>query len=194
MRSGSSMLVTSALMSGESPVASDSARSTSSCRWRTRASTAMVRSAGSLSGLSSACMTPRSICRNSARARATPSTSTRMPDGPLAICRMMHTVPTLWRSSGPGSSVSFVCSSVRTMRSPASARFTASTDIGRFTPSGETLSGSTTAPRSGTTGSSEGNGGTRGSAIGSQCTSDFKLSRLPRQYTHGIIRVLTLRR
>jgi hypothetical protein len=44
------------------------------------------------------------------------------------------------------------------MRSPASARFTASTDTPRLTPSGATVIGSTTEPRSGTTGNSDGSG------------------------------------
>ena len=76
--------------------------------------------------------------------------------GALAICRMIATVPTRCRSSAPGSSASLFCSSSSTMRSPASARLIASTDIGRLTPSGATVIGSTTAPRSGTTGSSDG--------------------------------------
>ena len=75
---------------------------------------------------------------------------------------MMATVPTLCRSSGAGSSASFFCSSSRTIRSPASARLTASTETGRLTPSGATVIGSTTAPRSGTTGSSDGSGGVCG--------------------------------
>ena len=45
------------------------------------------------------------------------------------------------------------------MRSAASALFTASTERGRLTPSGATVIGSTTEPRSGTTGSSLGSGG-----------------------------------
>ena len=45
------------------------------------------------------------------------------------------------------------------MRSPASARLIASTEIGRPTPSGATVIGSTTVSRSGTTGSSEGSDG-----------------------------------
>ena len=44
------------------------------------------------------------------------------------------------------------------MRSPASARLIASTDIGRLTPSGATVIGSTTVPRIGMTGSSAGSG------------------------------------
>src|SRR4029079_16923103 len=91
-----------------------------------------------------------------------PSTSTRMPFGPLAIWRMIATVPTLYKSAGPGSSASLCCRSRRTMRSPASARLIASTDIGRFTPSGATVKGSTTVPRIGMTGSSAGIGGVCG--------------------------------
>ena len=82
-----------------------------------------------------------------------------MPVGAFAIWRMMATVPTRCTSSGVGSSTSFFCSRSRTVRSVASAWFTASTDIERLTPSGATVSGSTTAPRSATTGSSEGSGG-----------------------------------
>ena len=48
------------------------------------------------------------------------------------------------------------------MRSPASARLTASTEIGRLTPSGATVIGSTTVSRSGTTGSSDGSDGAWG--------------------------------
>ena len=62
-------------------------------------------------------------------------------------------------SSGSGSSASSSCSARNSMRSPASARFTASTDTGRLTASGCTLSGNATVPRSGSTGSSGGRGG-----------------------------------
>ena len=48
------------------------------------------------------------------------------------------------------------------MRSPASARLIASTDSARPTPSGATVSGSTTVSRSGTTGSSVGSDGAWG--------------------------------
>ena len=162
MRRGSSSVATSVFRSGERPVASDSARSTSSCRRRTCASISMLRSDASGSGFSSAVSTPRSLRRNSARARTMPSTSTRMPPGDFAIWRMTATVPTRCRSSSVGSSVSFCCISSRTRRSPASARFTASTDSGRLTPSGATVSGNTTAPRSGRTGSSDGRAGVCG--------------------------------
>ncbi len=82
-----------------------------------------------------------------------------MPPWPLAIWRTIATVPIRWRSSGVGSSLSFFCSSSSTIRSPAKALFTASTEIGRLTPSGATVIGKTTAPRSGTTGNSLGSGG-----------------------------------
>ena len=59
-----------------------------------------------------------------------PSTSTRMPFGAFAIWRTIATVPTRCRSSGAGSSASVRWSSSSTMRSPASARLMASTDIG----------------------------------------------------------------
>ena len=48
------------------------------------------------------------------------------------------------------------------MRSPDSALLTASTEMVRLTPSGAIVSGRTTAPRSGTTGSSLGSGGAWG--------------------------------
>ena len=57
------------------------------------------------------------------------------------------------------------------MRSPASARLTASTDTGRLTPSGATVIGSTTVSRSGTTGSSDGSDG-----VGER---EWKLQRQP---------------
>ena len=151
----------SVLMSGDNPVASDSARSTSSCTRRTLASMSIDRSADSGSAFTSAFSMPRSFWRNSARARATPSTRIRTPEpsGVFAICLMIATAPTRCRSSGEGSSTSPFCSRSRTMRSPASARLTASTEIGRLTPSGATVIGRTTASRRGTTGSSEGSGG-----------------------------------
>jgi hypothetical protein len=45
------------------------------------------------------------------------------------------------------------------MRSPVSALLTASTEIARLTPSGDTVSGSTTTPRNGMTGRSLGSAG-----------------------------------
>ena len=111
-------------------------------------------------------MAPLSTCRNSARARTVPSTMTRIPPCDLAICRMIATVPTRWRSSGPGSSFSSFCSSSKTIRSAASARLTASIDIGRLTPSGATVIGKTTASRSGMTGIFVGSAG----AVGASAT------------------------
>ena len=54
---------TSALRSGERPVASDSARSTSSCSRRTWASISSERSADSGSGVICACIRPPSVCQ-----------------------------------------------------------------------------------------------------------------------------------
>src|SRR5574338_68919 len=161
MRSGSSIVLTSARRSGERPVASDSAFSTSSWIWRTRASTSSERCECSGNARMSAVIAGPLVSwlRNSALARATPSTRMRSPLVPFAIWRMMPTVPTRLRSSGPGSSPSPSCNSRRTMRSPASARFTASTDTGRLTARGATVSGNTTDRRSGRTGSSEGSCG-----------------------------------
>ena len=169
----------SVLMSGDSPVASDSARSTSSCRRRTCASISIDRSADSGSGLTSALHARRVRSEGTRRARARPlrRASASPVLGAFAICRMMATVPTRCRSSGPGSSASLFCSSSSTMRSPASARLTASTDIGRLTPSGATVIGSTTAPRSGTTGSSEGSAGRLRSVVVSHEFRHLTLNR-----------------
>src|SRR4051812_31699074 len=78
---------------------------------------------------------------------------------------MIATVPTRWRSSADGSSASPRCSSNSTIRSPASARLIASIDTVRPTPSGATVSGSTTVSRSGTTGSSDGSDGVSGAGV-----------------------------
>ena len=115
--------------------------------------------------------------RNSARARATPSTSSRTPLDDFAICRMRPTVPTRARSEGAGSSASTFCCSISTMRSPASARLIASTETARFTDSGAAVRGNTTVRRSGRTGSSDGiwgGGGLTAFAIGVQRFSAYE--------------------
>ena len=143
----------------EKPLASVRARSTCSCSRRTYASTSTERSTCSGSAWITARIDSPVRLTTSARTRARPSTMTWSPDGLRAIWRMMPTVPIRFTWSGPGSSSSPSCSTSSSMRSPASARFTDSTDTGRFTASGCTLSGNATVPLSGNTGSSGGSGG-----------------------------------
>ena len=101
----------------------------------------------------------------SSRTRASPSRMMLMPIPALAIWRMMATVPTFRRSSGPGSSLSLSCSTSRISRSAPSARLTVSIDTPRVTASGCSVSGNATVLRRGRTESSVGSGGWVGSAI-----------------------------
>ena len=87
-------------ISGERPVASDSARSASSRRRRRCASIETFFSTVSGSALTRALRMVSSSWMNSARARATPSTRIRTPSGARASWRMSATVPTFFRSLG----------------------------------------------------------------------------------------------
>jgi hypothetical protein len=164
-RSGSSMFITTARSSSERPVASASALSMSSWMRRTCASTSIVRSYFSGSGVICARMVVPLRVTSSARARVTPSMMMFTPPAVFAICRMMPTVPIRRRSSGVGSSMSLSCSSMSTSRSLPKARLTDSIETGRFTASGCRVSGNPTVRRRGRTGNSEGRAGGVGSAI-----------------------------
>ena len=69
------------------------------------------------------------------------------PLGAFAIWRIAAMVPIGFRSLGVGSSLSVVWSDRKISRSLASARFTASIDIGREMASGCRVSGKTTVSR-----------------------------------------------
>ncbi len=78
----------------------------------------------------------------------------------------MQIVPTSSSWSGSGSSESVFCSTSSSIRSVVSAVFTDSTEAGRFTASGCSVSGKATVRRRGSTGSDEGRGaGVWGSAM-----------------------------
>ena len=96
------MFMTTARSSSERPVASDSAFSISSWMRRTCASTSIVRSYGSGSGVICARIDVPTRVTTSARTRAIPSMMMLMPPCVLAICRTTATVPILRTSSGVG--------------------------------------------------------------------------------------------
>ncbi len=154
------MPATRALRSWGRPVVNARARSLSSRRRWMYASTSSSRA--SSSGRTSAEASSTLPVRETSviRARTSPSTTIWIAAGPFAIWRMTPTVPTPRIASGPGSSVSPACWTSSTRRSPPSARFTESTDTGRLTASGWSVSGKTTVPRRGMTGSLAGSGGT----------------------------------
>ena len=87
------MFMTTPRSSSDRPVASDSAFSISSWMRRTCASTSIVRSTGSGSGVICARIEVPVRVTTSARTRAMPSMMMLMPPPTLAICRMTPTVP-----------------------------------------------------------------------------------------------------
>jgi hypothetical protein len=90
----------------------------------------------------------------SSLARSTPSTSTfTVPSGSFSSCRMVATVPSRYRSCGPGSSTSACFCATRRICLPARMAWSsARMDFSRPTNKGMTMCGYTTTSRSGSTG------------------------------------------
>ncbi len=128
----------------------------SKCETTERVSTSISRSSyfsTSGSGVMSA-VKKASVSMPSTMARATPSTSTlTVPSGSFSSCRMVATVPTVYRSRGLGSSTSAAfCATSRICLSRRMASSSARMDLSRPTNSGMTMWGYTTTSRSGSTG------------------------------------------